>query len=1325
MKRSLAILVSAAIFALCCCSSGRKPHSPYRNCAETVSDRLSNPSVTCFCLDSAGRMWIGTERGLNRFNGYDFHQYFFSGDSAGLPGNYISDIAIDGLGRLWAGTEDGVALYTQNGTFQRIPVISKEKAVYQILCSANGNVYLNMMEDLCVLSPGAKSFESKIPNIDRYHSYCQRCYLDRRGRLWSVASLELRCFDAESLVNLENYSTLQFVVTSALLSNGEIWMWGKQSLSIFDTETDRYKELPAALSSCKALMQQDIEFISEADSAHVLLKTADGQMFCYDFGNRTLEQLSFSLLRIPSDFALKGLHKDSSGRLWLASDNSGFLVRPPLGDLSRSGLSTGELDSASIVSISQDGEGNIWLFSLHDGLFRYEASTGRLSKPDLIHRSQKDKTTYLHKNHPLVLADSASCIWMAYPDQRLLMKGLYGNGKIRVVEEYTLYYPKVAICDSDGSVWIGTFNYYVHHAAPGGGSLKQLQVYPAQTTQITCLLEYGDYLLVGAYNEPLMLVDRHSFQTQLLPVSENDYSACTSNGFFYPTVLRLDSAGDILIGTRFNGLLKYDSESGRMHKMAGVPDTDISSVEVDTGGNIWVSTPGGLFVYNPSEASWHDYYSTRIQGDTYFYDRASLGSGGAFLLFGTSQGIVVVNPGEKASMSNSRLYFEDIKLFNKTYAWNGTGPLVLGYRDKQIGITFAAPDYLNVGEIRYKYLLEGAGNSWTDLGSGREIYLNDLRTGKYRLRVCHYIGQDTLHPEASADIVVKPHPLLSVPAILLYLILFAFASVFIWRARRKVLDQKRSAMQAEFEKEQEKRINRMNMTFFSNVSHEFRTPLTMISGPVNQLGEEPGLTGKGKYLLSLVRTNVDRMLSLVNQLMDVSKLENSTLSLKVVRADIVPCLEECMAIFKVNAESLGIRITERGLEYPLVTWFDSDKVQKILSNLMSNALKFTPKGGTVSLELDEQVQDGVPLVRITVSDTGNGIPQDKLEKIFDRYYQLDNKGSGKIGQGGTGIGLYYARSLATVHHGSLTAFNSDGGGASFTLLIPKAESAYSSSEKTCIEPSVAGRLPLETVPEMTADGAAPADAGQLPVLLAVDDDPDIVRYLVSLFSSHYRVIPAHSAEESLALALADAPDVILSDVAMPGKDGFEFCREIKQDLQLCHIPVILVTAMGALENQVHGLDEGADAYVTKPFDPTYLQALVRSQLENRRRVQNIVNSATGSSSLEAVNAKDRAFLEQLYSLMDAELSDEDLDIATLASKLNISRTKFYYKMKGLTGKSPSDFFMQYKLNIAAKLLIEGKLNVSEIAIKTGFTSLAHFSKSFKKQFGVSPSKYTG
>lgn len=384
-------------------------------------------------------------------------------------------------------------------------------------------------------------------------------------------------------------------------------------------------------------------------------------------------------------------------------------------------------------------------------------------------------------------------------------------------------------------------------------------------------------------------------------------------------------------------------------------------------------------------------------------------------------------------------------------------------------------------------------------------------------------------------------------------------------------------------------------------------------------------------------------------------------------------------------------------------------------------------GGKIDVSLDTQSNgNGEQWIKITVADSGKGIPQSELKNIFKRYYQLNNQSEGTINWG-TGIGLYYARSLAVLHHGDLVASNqSTGQGAVFTLTLPTNEAIYSNKEKAPIEKSQEAAYPLQDN-VLVANKISPTDEDDnRPKILIVDDDTEVVHYLRTLLGATYRVAYRFDAESALKAIREEEPSLILSDVVMPGMSGYELCRQIKQDSLLCHIPIILVTAKTTTESQVEGLNSGADAYVTKPFTPKVLLAMTQSLITNRDKTKTILNNATETDkSMEEVLApQDKSFMDELYKIMEQELANSELDVNKVTELMHISRTKLYYKVKGLTGENPSVFFKTYKLNRAASLIIEGKNNISEIAYMTGFNTLSHFSTSFKKQFGCTPSEYS-
>ena len=570
---------------------------------------------------------------------------------------------------------------------------------------------------------------------------------------------------------------------------------------------------------------------------------------------------------------------------------------------------------------------------------------------------------------------------------------------------------------------------------------------------------------------------------------------------------------------------------------------------------------------------------------------------------------------------------------------------------------------------------------------------------------------------------MKPDPWRSWWAILLYSLAglgFVFLGVYEgWLRKQKSIEAEELA-----------RLNTMQMNFFANVAHEFRTPLTMIAGPVSALSASERIAGQDRKMLGVMQRSVNWMLHLVNQILDFNKMEGDRLALKVAKQDIVPCVKEVLEVFQANAQAKGITLSDQ-VDGGFQMWMDADKVTKILMNLLSNALKFTPSGGQIEVAMDvlsrERAQVLFPLqekdtdnryVYLSVKDTGPGIPEEQLERIFERFYQLKR---GQVALG-SGIGLYYSRSLATIHHGYLKSWNRTDGpqGAVFGLLLPA--STYTEEEKAG-EVSQQRLFPVMDVEDHSMVQAA----GERRRILVVDDDVDIANYLKVMLQSQYDVNTCFDVESALESLREEEPDLVISDVVMPGKSGFELCDAIKGDLQLCHIPVILVTAMAQVSSQVEGLEKGADAYVTKPFDPAYLQALAGSLLENREKLRSQLGKVASPAEVEDTRMapQDKAFMKELYRLMDEELSNPELDVTLLSEKLRISRSKFYYKVKGLTGENPGEFFRRYKLNKAAGLLLEGKYNISEVADHTGFSSLSYFSSCFKKQFGVPPSEYKG
>ena len=1358
MKTLLTFPFLLFLYILCTATSCRQVESvqqPEMTISNPlITNNISNQQVNAFAEDAQGHIWIGTFRGLNKYNVHEFHQYFCTDDSLDLPDNQIKDMLRDSKGRLWISTVNGVCRYTDKDNFKHIPSDMTNKNGIQLLEGTDGRIFLNYTSHLSVYNPTTEEMNCVIPQLDPQGTMIVKCFIDAEAQLWVVTPRTLRCYDYYSMQLKDSVAINKNSRYFYLHKDGKIWLTGSRTLLLFDTHTHQFTETPPLLAQHPILRESEITYIHPYGNNSLLLNTSRHGMFCYNYANNTIahqgeEGFPFE---VPG-FQISCMFTDSQNNLWIGSTDQGYTVCYHYKErFNNDNYIRSYFNNKSVVSASAEKNGILWITTLSNGVYRYDLNNKKVVSIDMEKIFPESRQKAVRVNQ--IFVDNDNNLWMTVTNNKVL-KCQYNNNDLHIINEYDIKYPMSITQDYNGSIWIGTASPYVYKIAPEEKVFREIKAFDINTgsnfTFIPGLLAMKDgNLLVAAFDKPMQLINTQTEAVKELLLNKEDYKACIKRSVIIPTALYEDMQGDIWIGTVSNGLLRYSPYNGKIQPMPGTACTDISGIEEDTQGNLWVSTLYGLSRYDRTTNRFTNYYEADGIGGNQFYDRASCRLSDGTLVFGGTHGLTLFNPIDVQIRRNIPLLFENLKVHNKLIhpgneecinkhlSYNPD--IKLNYNQNGFSISFVALDYSEHGRVHYYYMLEGFDRYWIDANNNREAYYANLPAGCYTFKV-RIMDNDCniVEAENSITVTVEPTPWRTWWAYTLYLLLAAGVVFLFLRALHRIRLEKEQARRAEQEKEQEQRVNKMNMSFFANVSHEFRTPLTMISGPVAQLCESPEIDGNNKKLLHIVQQSVNRMLRLVNQLMDFNKLENDTLKLKVKRTDVVTELKRIMEIFNVNAQSKDISLITTGIEDSFLMWLDADKIDKITTNLLSNALKFTPRGGKIEVNFDvitgeearqvfriPQEQTFAQYIKLEVADTGIGIPEEQTERIFERYYQLNNQSVGSYNWG-TGIGLYYARSLARLHHGLLKAGNrTDGQGAVFTLILPTSDEAYSPEERDNEQQEQGKAYPLQ--PD-SPTGASTHDEEEeddnLKKILVVDDDTEVAHYLKILLSSTYRVICRFNAEDAFKAVSEEAPDLVLSDVVMPGTDGYTLCRKIKEDLQLCHTPVILVTAKANMEDQVEGLNTGADAYVTKPFDPTYLQALIQSQLKNREKVRALLgrNTQTDAIADDVLSPQDNAFMTELYSLMENELSNPELDISHMTELLKISRTKFYYKVKGLTGENPSSFFKTYKLNRAAELIKEGKYSISEIADMTGFSTHSYFSKAFKKQFGIAPSEY--
>ena len=1343
------LLLAAACTAY---ESGEVPLPP--DGSMVIAEEISNLKVNGFAEDKDGHIWIATGRGLNKYTVNEYHQYFCADDTLGLPDNLINTVYSAKDGTLWVGTVNGVARRISTGGFSRVPVLNRNQNISFMAESkegemlfSNGNTLFRYDSDEGAIRPVIREFNS-------FGS--PGCIIASDGRIWSISDggTLLNCYSSSDFSLLQCFPLGHQTYHICDAGNGELWLSGMGRLSILDTRTGQWKELPAAIKADKRLMSGDIDLLFAPDDRSMLMNVIGKGFFYYSRSRgRVIFRDDAGFPYTIPDTEVRTVFRDNYGNLWFGTTDRGFSVSYHENGLFGSNkYLTGAFQGKNVTALCPDSKGGLWIATLRDGLYRYDLASGAILPVETSQLISDSGVGYIRVSN--VFCDSEGELWLLFSDKMRAIR-CHWNGRSLVPLKLIYSQNPTAIVEDDrGCIWIGGIGNSIQRYDRSDGSIIQVPVADeGDWTYVTCMVmsEPGK-LRLGAFNKGPLEVNTYSMECRSVPVSEDDYTACIRRSVIIPTCIMKDSAGELWTGMLANGVIRQPVKGG-FQPVDGTPCQDICAIEEDRQGNIWVSTMDGLARYDRTVGTFVHYFEADGIGGNQFNERASCMLPDGTMVFGGTHGLTWFNPLDTPAKHTVPLVFENLTIHNRLVMPQEKGPIdkllsekpdvTIKHNQNGFGISFAALDYSQYEQIRYAYKLEGFDRDWVRIGTRHDAYFANIPPGHYKLNVrITNASHSVTESVESLNIRVMPPWYLSWWAILLYVVIAGFllaVGYTFWRhvrrirklAARRIREVRREREKAEESEKAEKALNKIQMNYFSNVAHEFRTPLTMIAGPAQQLAASEGIKGQDRQLVDIIKRNSIWMLSLVNQLLDFNRIGNSKLQMKVAKMDIVGPLKSTADLFRYNAKSKGIELNTHGLEDSFTMWADADKVQKVVMNLLSNALKFTPSGGRVTLGFDVITRDEAaaqfPLTEadtdsryafIRVSDSGPGIPEDQREKIFERFYQA----SGGMKLQGSGIGLFYARALTGLHHGYIKAWNAEDGGAVFGMILPVSASSYTEDERTDEKP----QLQFTDVPQ-AEEAETPEKESSRKHIVVVDDDIDIANYLKIMLSPYYKVSLHFDGASALKSMEEEAPDLIISDVVMPGMSGYELCEHIKGDLQLSHIPVVLVTAKVAVESQVQGLDKGADAYVTKPFQPAYLLALIKSLLENREKLHRQLGSVTTTEEIapEALSPRDAAFMKELYELMENELSNADLDIMRITEMMKISRTKFYYKVKGLTGENPSVFFKRYKLNRAATLLKEGKFNMSEIAWMTGFNTLSHFSTSFKKQFGVPPSEYGG
>lgn len=1311
-----------------------------------VSDGLSNNSVNTICKDRDGFMWFGTTTGLNRYDGYTFKIYQHAeNDPGSLPDNYITDIVEMPDGRFWVNTGRGYVLFDKEQDCFITDVTGFMKNLEsggvpeQVFVDREGNTCLSVAGEGCYRykEGGKRLFFSYVEHSLPEHGVTQIAECSD-GLLLIYNTGLLVCLDRATLAikwksdEIKKYIPAGKTIEFSLFVDRDncIWAYSLMGIWAYDCGTKSWRtDLTAIWSSRPDVIihavAQDIEgriwVGKDYDGIDVLEKETGKvtSLVAHDDNGRSLPHNT-----------IYDLYADRDGIMWVGTYKKGVSY------YSESIFKFNMYEWGDITCIEQADENRLWLGTNDHGILLWNRSTGK-AEP-----FWRDAEGQLPNPVVSMLKSKDGKLWVG-----TFNGGLYcmDGSRVRSYKEgvgNTLASNNVwaLVEDDKGRIWIASL----------GGGLQCLEpvsgTFETYTSSNSALLENNvtslcwvdnNTLFFGTANQGVGMMDMRT--REIKKIQGQSGNVKLSNDAV--NHVYKDSRGLVWIATR-EGLNVYDTRRHVFLDLSSVAEAKgnfIAAITEEQERNMWVSTSRKVIrvtVASDGKGSYlfdsRAYNSEDGLQNCDFNQRSIKTLHNGIIAIGGLYGVNVFAPDHiRYNKMLPNVMFTGLSLFDEAVKvgqsyggrvliekeLNDVENVEFDYKQNIFSVSFASDNYNLPEKTQYMYKLEGFNNDWLTLPLGvHNVTFTNLAPGKYVLRVKAinsdgYVGIK----EATLGIVVNPPFWMSWWAYLLYAVGLV---IVLFLARYRMLKREREKFhlqQIENEVAKNEEINNMKFRFFTNVSHELRTPLTLIISPLEGMLKET-TDELQSTRLQLMYRNAQRLLHLVNQLLDFRKGEMSTHQLSLSEGDIISYVHSVCNSFLLMADKKHIQFSFFSGIDTFSMAFDADKVGKIVMNLLSNAFKFTPEGGRVTVMI-EHVAGTPDILEIKIADTGIGISDVDKEHIFERFYQAGHKGVEETT--GNGIGLSLVRDFVTLHEGEVKVFDNIGMGSVFVIQFPvkHVETQVQLPEETGMP---AGD---EEDKEMKEEAREEMERKNFPLLLIVDDNEDFRIFMRYSLELQYRVKLAVNGKEAWEMMQEELPDLVISDVMMPQMDGNELCRLIKQDKRTAHIPVILLTARQNTEAKLEGLQTGADDYVTKPFNVTILVLRIRKLIELSRYHRVTQGMIDPAPSEIVITSLDEKLIEKAIKYVEDNMSRTELSVEELSRELGMSRVHLYKKLLQITGKTPIEFIRVIRLKRAAQLLRESQLHVSEVAFEVGFNNPKYFSRYFKDEFGVLPSVY--
>ena len=1366
----------------------------------TTKEGLSSNYVYCIIKDSTGFMWFGTGNGLNRFDGANMVAYrYIQSDSTTLSNNVVlSILKLDHCHLLIGTAHGGLNIFNKStGKFVHFKhqpgdnTSLSHNRVNVIYRDNDGLIWVGTNNGLNLFHP-----ESWIFEVFKHDSQQEMApgnqirtlFQDKKGNLWIGTTSGLFRFDLsrkvfspvefDRAINFQKLYNLDFDPVGIKINSinedsfGYLWIGTDMGLFKYNYGSSEFTISPPL--HLKAIIE-DIEMITINNHHFAWIATHWG-LIQYDFQTDNFT----SFYTDPGDHesvsgqASHELFFDDGGLLWIATSETGIdILNLRSSPFHQYPIYSGPGDPNiySACAFCEDNDGNFWIGSHAVGLLKYDHNLKLISQ---INLKFSDSSEWGGGRVKKIFQDAEGVMWLGMANPKPSISFFNPENEIfQLITEDTVWskswefpvrYINDMIEDHRRNKWFGYYSglYWMPGDKNRDHLIRSVNHDELSSAIIRDLYEDRDYHVWVVSDKGLYSVET-DINDSLIFIKYYCFNEDQESGLVKPLYVYQCANKKIWIGTN-QGLFQL-KEGTKQYQLFNrendlLYENPVNAITEDSKGILWMATDKGLVRFDGKS---NTKLFESIDGLPYEGSISSAlfqsKSGKIFVpaKYGSQNGFYCFHPDSITTDTNpAPLVITEFQVKNNPFHMDTNISYVnhiqLNYNENYFSFGFAVLDYINPERNRYRYMLKGFDEKWINSGNRRFAKYTSVPPGEYTFMV-KGSNNDGYWNEIGVDIGIT---ILSPPwktwwAYTIYGILI-IGLIYAWRRydlKRQRLKQELKLEHVEAEKLKE--LDTMKSRFFANISHEFRTPLTLILGPLQNLLIR-SKDEKAIQDMNMMQRNARRLQNLINQLLDISKLESGKMKLQTREENIVHLVNGYVQSFESLAIQKKIDLIFKSSETNIQLYIDKDKIEKILYNLLSNAFKFTENEGRINVQVGTPPTEDCRLLTadydsscmsIKISDTGRGIPPEKLEHIFDRFYQADDSYT-KDDQS-TGIGLALTKELVEIHHGKITVESEIRTGTTFRVFLPKGKEHLKPEEiagetiitvKTEELPDSISELEFsksDLTQVNSKDQAKVEEKDDKPCLLIVDDNSDLRTYLRGCLDPLYYISEARNGEEGFNKATENIPDLIISDVMMPKMDGYELCKKLKTDVRTSHIPVILLTARASKESRIEGLETGADDFIIKPFDGDELLVRIKNLLEQRNRISNLIKERLQKSNLSGyfiiedsgITSMDEQFLKRAFETMKGHFNNPDFNVQGFSSEMHMSRNQLHLKIRALTRHTPVEFIRIYRLNRAAGLIKKKSATIAEIAYDVGFSSPSYFSECFHKQFGMLPSEYPG